>query len=67
MRLTLTPTAEIARVRTGTNEAGTEVRAWIAVVQPQTHDEARCAAFAAALRELPRPNRATVFDMRFLG
>lgn len=61
MRLTLTPTAEIARVNgtecrvwTGRNEAGTEVRAWIAVVQPQTHDEARCAAFEAALRELPR-------------
>lgn len=73
MKLTITPTAEFAtvngapcRIWTGTDDAGTEIRAWIAVVQPQTHDEGLLAAFEAELRALPQPRTAVSVDMRFV-
>lgn len=73
MKLTIEPTATIARVNgaycriwTGVDENGTEVLVWAAVVQPQTHDELRLAAFDAALRALPEPERGITVDMRFV-
>lgn len=73
MQLTLDPTAEITtvdgtpcRVWTGTDAAGTEVRAWVAVVQPQTDDAVHLAAFEAELRALPAPRTAVSVDLRFV-
>lgn len=73
MRLTIEPTAEIAtvngapcRVWTGTDAGGTEVRVWINVVQPQTDDPVRLAAFDAELQALPAPRTAVAVDLRFI-
>lgn len=73
MWLTIEPTAEIVRVNgtacriwTGRDQNGTEVRVWAAVVQPQTHDELRLAAFERELQELPAPSMAVAVDMRFI-
>ncbi len=59
LKLTIEPTADfdsvgdvIVRIWTGHDESGTEVKLWIAMVQPQTHDPERLAAFEAALHEL---------------
>jgi hypothetical protein len=73
VKLTIEPTSEferidgrMCRVWTGTDENGTPVRASIAVVQPQTHDESLLADFEANLKALPRPHRRiAITDLRF--
>jgi hypothetical protein len=72
MKLTLEPTATIdtigrtisARIWEGHTDTGVPVKAWIAVVQPQTDDEALLAAFAQRLKEVPASRELTSFDIR---
>ena len=71
MKLTLTPSEEHmsingteCRIWTGHDEYGTEVKAWIATVSPQTHDPARLETFDRELKALP-PLRPTGIDYRF--
>lgn len=74
MKLTLSPTDAFetvngtpARIWEGVDEAGTPVKAWIAVVQPQTDDLRLRAAFNAALKALPHAKREVVaFDLRYV-
>ncbi len=53
-----------ARIWEGTTDAGIPVKAWIAVIQPQTHDEAALTEFAKALKEVPAKRELTSFDIR---
>lgn len=71
MKLSLEPTGIIETVRgtpcrlwTGRSEDGTPVHAYIATLQPQTHDPERLAAFAAALEEVPLVRQLVCFDIR---
>ena len=72
MQVTLKPTATVdtvggtipARIWEGTTNSGVPVKAWIAVLQPQTDDEALLAAFAAELKEVPAKRELTSFDIR---
>jgi hypothetical protein len=74
MKLTLTPTATIdtvggtipARIWEGTTDAGVPVKAWIAVLQPQTHNEALLAEFNRELKEVPAKRELTSFDIRLV-
>lgn len=74
MKLTLTPTATVdtvggtipARIWEGTTDAGVPVKAWIAIIQPQTADEALLAAFGDALKEVPAKRELTSFDIRLV-
>lgn len=52
------------RVWEGRTEDGTPVKAWVAILQPQTHDPERLAAFEAALREMPYRRELVSLDMR---
>lgn len=74
MKLALEPTDRIERVEgtpcrvwTGTTEAGTPVLAWIAILQPQTHDPDQLAAFDAALRDMPYRRELVSFDYRMVS
>jgi hypothetical protein len=71
--MTLESTDEIAvvnggqaRVWIGETEDGTPVKAWIATIQPQTHDPARLKAFDEQLREMRCSPRSEIFDLRLL-
>ncbi|WP_449255155.1 hypothetical protein [Bosea sp. (in: a-proteobacteria)] len=71
MKLTLEPTGIIetvegtpCRLWTGADENGTPVHAYVATMQPQTHDPERLAAFAAALEEVPLVRQLVYFDIR---
>ena len=75
MKITLTPTAMIERVQgvscrvwTGTSESieagAAPIKAWIPVIQPQTHDEAILAGFEKALKEMPYQRELVSFDLR---
>ncbi len=72
MKLSLEPTDEIERVNgtlcrkwKGTTDLGTPVMAWIAIIQPQTHEPERLQEFEEQLRELPPARREPVsFDIR---
>lgn len=74
MKITMQPTGRFERVNgcqcrvwAGVTDAGTEVRVWVPVVQPQTHDAEALKAFETELRELPQPERQTVaVDLRFV-
>jgi hypothetical protein len=77
MKLTLEPTATIqnvdgvpCRIWEGVSDAGNRavpVKAWVRMVQPQTHDEAALAAFGAELQALPEPSKTLVVtDLRFI-
>lgn len=73
MKLSLEPTDRIERVQgtpcrvwQGATEDGTPVLAWVGVVQPQTHDAERLAAFDAALRGLPLRRELVSFDLRMI-
>lgn len=74
MKLTLEPSQTVdtingttqARIWTGVTDQGVRVKAWIAVVQPQTHDEGQLKAFDAALQEVKADRRPTSFDLRII-
>ena len=73
MKVTLEPTGQIdvvngaqARVWIGEDDTGTPVKAWVATISPQTHDEAANQRFAEALREVKASLRATMFDTRLI-
>ena len=74
MEITLRATGQVdtiggriqARIWEGTTESGVPVRAWIAVIQPQTHDEAQLATFDAELKSVPYERRLASFDMRLV-
>ena len=74
MKLTLTPTATIdtvggkiqARIWEGTTDTGVPVKAWIAVIQPQTDDATMLAEFGRALKEVPASRELTSFDIRLV-
>lgn len=66
MKVTLEPTGQIgivngthARLWVGEDDAGVPVKAWIAMISPQTHDPAAHKRFATALR-------GEFFDIRLL-
>lgn len=73
MKLTLEPTRAIesvngtpCRVWVGITEEGTEVKAWVACVQPQTHDAERLSTFDRTLKALPYPEPSIAIDLRFI-
>ncbi|GJD92873.1 hypothetical protein [Methylobacterium iners] len=60
MKLTLEPTGQLelvqgtpCRVWSGTTDTGLQVLAWVATVQPQTHDLGKLMAFEEELIEMP--------------
>jgi hypothetical protein len=72
MRITLDATDTVdtidgkiqARIWQGTTDAGVAVKAWIVVIQPQTHDLESLAAFDAELKLIPAARRLVSFDLR---
>lgn len=73
MKLSLEPTDRVetvqgtpCRVWSGITDAGTPVLAFVAVVQPQTHDPEQLAAFEATLREMPYRRELVSFDLRMV-
>lgn len=74
MKLTLTPTATVdtvdgkipARIWEGTTDAGVPVKAWIALIQPQTDDEALLVAFDEELKEVPAIRELTSLNIRLV-
>ncbi len=71
MKLTLEPTATLDTVQgvpcrqwKGTTEDGIEVIAWIATVQPQTHDAEKLKAFEQQLKDMPYRRELVSFDVR---
>lgn len=74
MQITLKPTATIdtvqgevhARIWEGTTDSGVPIKAWIAVVQPQTDDPALTAVFERELKEMPVSRQLTSFDLRMI-
>lgn len=76
MKLTIEPTPEIvqlrtggvnvpARVWTGVDEHGIEVRAFITLVSPQTHDVDTNARFARELKEVAARRDPGAIDLRY--
>jgi hypothetical protein len=55
-----------ARIWVGTTERGVPIKAWIVVVQAQTHDADALAAFDAELREVPATRELSTFDLRLV-
>ena len=74
MKMTIEATATVdtihgqipAHIWEGTTDAGVPVKVWVAVVQPQTHDEALLAEFAKALKEVPAKRELSTFDIRLV-
>ena len=74
MRITLEATATVdtvqgkvpARIWVGQTESGVPVKAWIAVIQPQTHDETALAEFAREMKEVPAKRELSTFDIRLV-
>ena len=73
MKLTLEPTDRIERVEgtpcrvwSGTTDRGVSILAYVAVVQPQTHDPDQLAAFEKDLREMPYRRELVSFDLRMV-
>ena len=58
--------AQVLTIWEGTTDAGVPVKVWVAVVQPQTHDEALLAEFAKALKEVPAKRELATFDIRLV-
>jgi hypothetical protein len=56
----------MARIWEGHTESGIPVKAWIAVVQPQTHDEAALAEFDRQLKEIKASRELVSFDLRMV-
>lgn len=74
MKLTIEATATVdtvggkipARIWTGTTESGIPIKAWIALIQPQTHDETALAEFAREMKEVPASRELVSFDIRMV-
>ena len=74
MKITLEATGTVdtvggtipARIWQGTTESGVPVKAWIAVIQPQTDDEALLEQFGKELKEVPASRELTSFDIRLV-
>lgn len=71
MKLLLEPTDRIEsvqgvphRVWRGFSADGVEVLAWVATIQPQTHEPEKLAAFDAALKDMPYRRELVSFDLR---
>ena len=71
MKIEIEPTGTIEnvngqphRIWEGKTDKGIPVKAWIATVSPQTHDEAVNAEFARELREIKSEHRQTAYDLR---
>lgn len=73
MNIVLAPTTVIERVQgvecrrwIGETDAGTHVHAWIALLQPQTHDAAALAVFEAQLKEVKVERQLVSIDHRMV-
>ncbi|NWG24565.1 MAG: hypothetical protein HXY30_09185 [Pseudorhodoplanes sp.] len=73
MKITLEATGTVERVQgtpcrkwIGATDAGTKVHAWIAIVQPQTHDAAALAAFERELSEVKLERQLVSIDHRLV-
>lgn len=71
MKIELEPTSTIesvngqrARVWQGKTDKGVPVKAWIATVSPQTHDEQVNAEFTAELQAVKSEYRSVGMDLR---
>lgn len=71
MKIEIEPTGTIqevngtrCRIWEGKTDKGMPVKAWIATVSPQTHDEETNAQFARELREVKGEHRAHAYDLR---
>lgn len=71
MKIELEPTGtfqDVNGVRTriweGKTDQGVPVKAWIAMISPQTRDEAANALFARELREVKGELHAHAYDLR---
>ena len=71
MKIELEPTSAIesvggqkCRVWEGKTDKGVPVKAWVATVSPQTHDEAVNAEFATELRAVKSEYRCIGMDLR---
>ncbi len=71
MKIELEPTNEFqdvngarTRIWSGKTDKGVPVKAWIATVSPQTHDEAANEAFVRELKEVKGEVHAHAYDLR---
>lgn len=55
-----------ARMWAGKTESGVPVQAWIAVIQPQTHDEAALKEFERELKEVAAKRSLVSCDIRMI-
>lgn len=55
-----------ARIWRGQTESGVPVKAWICVVQPQTHDAEALAQFKRELSEVKASRELVSFDIRMV-
>lgn len=53
-----------ARVWTGHTESGVPIKAWISMIEPQTHDEAMLEDFNAELKQVQADRQLAYFDVR---
>jgi len=73
MQIKLEPTDRIEtveglphRVWKGETDKGVPLLAWIAIVEPQTHDAEQLASFENELRKLPCRRELVSFDLRMV-
>jgi hypothetical protein len=74
MKITLEATSTVdtidgkvqARIWTGATETGVPVKAWIALIQPQTHDETALSEFGRELGAVPASRELVSFDIRMI-
>jgi hypothetical protein len=55
-----------ARIWIGQTDSGVPVKAWLAVIQPQTDDPALLESFALELKQVPMTRQLTSFDLRLV-
>jgi hypothetical protein len=55
-----------ARIWKGETDSGVPVKAWVCIVQPQTHDAEALAQFERELREVEASRELVSFDMRMV-
>lgn len=53
-----------ARLWTGFSESGVPIKAWINLLEPQTHDPAMLADFEQELKFIPAERQLAYFDIR---
>jgi len=66
LKLTRGPYSAAVRVWTGTTADGVPIKAYIAAVEPQTHDPEVEAAFARELDELSQVAPVKGIELRFI-